>query len=423
MRFLPLLLLAACAANPTSPPEPPALPRAMVSGETQVVELELSAEGEAVLELSGWVEGAWWGQAGAESVVVWIRVDDAVQRHLVWSTGAAVSSHRVALGALAAGKHRVKLDYSPTLSPAKSATLRLETATLALHPDPELARHAPVLFGREDSARNDSPALLYGRRDGDMLRYTLVFTNEDGGTGNNPRQLVAQWGRLTDIETVLEVNAVTGEVRYQGLGHGLYAFKGRSEGTHPLLWVATSNGIFADDGSPAPFRFAPAVVAFDDSARPREAVMEEHPWLFELMDDEAAREGKLDPACVDPLRVWASRCYALIDLQVSATPALGSRLLGGVDVLGGGVAHRSEAGLESLGRLARTGWVRVAVPVGRAPVEAVRLYAVPDGQGAFTLTARNPRGFQLGSEGAVKPLSLSGPATVTATSLLAPLTP
>ena len=50
----------------------------------------------------------------------------------------------------------------------------------------------------------DIPLVLYCERlseNGDpFLQYTLIFSNEDGGTST--RALMARWGRTTDVEYV-----------------------------------------------------------------------------------------------------------------------------------------------------------------------------------------------------------------------------
>ena len=65
--------------------------------------------------------------------------------------------------------------------------------------------------------------------------------NEDGGTPTD--RLMATWGRTTDIEFVwaskLDAENKSRE-EFQGPDHELMPFKGRREGRHPLLWVATA---------------------------------------------------------------------------------------------------------------------------------------------------------------------------------------
>ena len=72
--------------------------------------------------------------------------------------------------------------------------------------DYDVFAYAPVLFARLNTVGqfSDIPLLLYCehlRVDGeDTLQYTVIFSNEDGGTST--RALMARWGRTTDIEYV-----------------------------------------------------------------------------------------------------------------------------------------------------------------------------------------------------------------------------
>ncbi|MBI3181621.1 MAG: hypothetical protein HYZ28_05725 [Myxococcales bacterium] len=394
----PLLGLAlACGSRPER-----AAPFELRVGEKRELSLSLAAEGEAVLSLTGSVLGASWKQAGAESLTLRVVTGTAVQRHLVWATGSEPLTHRVAVGRLAAGQHLLKLEALQALSPAAEAALAVSSAELAPHEDQLLARHAPILLGRDDAAVNDLPLLLYGGRAAERtLRYSVVYSNEDGGTGVEPRLLLARWGRLTDIEWVVEVDlddsGAALATRFQGLGHGSFDFFGPREGEHPILRVATKNGTFADDAKPSRFKLAPAVVSFDESKEPRERVMDLHPWLHRLADEEGEREGKLDPSCADAQKAWATRCLLLVDVDISTQPSsLEGRRVWGLEVETPSGRVRSEMDLGAEARLDRSGQVRVAVPVGPSgELSAVRLYAAPDGSGPFQVSASGLRAFRV----------------------------
>ena len=145
---------------------------------------------------------------------------------------------------------------------------------------------------------------------GSRLRYSVVFSNEDGGTP--PDRLLATWGRLTDIEYIygIEIDA-TGTVieeTFQGKDHQIVPFKGRREGRHPLLYVITDNNMVQDAGATLQ-RHAPAPIAFDLRAVSREAVMDANPWTYAVTAAEARREGRVASApapgskqIVDPSR-------------------------------------------------------------------------------------------------------------------------
>jgi hypothetical protein len=165
-----------------------------------------------------------------------------------------------------------------------------------------LLAHAPVLEARRNTLGrfSDVPLLTWVETEalpeGALrLRYSVVFSNEDGGTP--PDRLMATWGRLTDIEYVYGVDLdASGRVRaaeYQGPEHRLLPFAGTREAQHPVLHVATDNNMLKDRGKPS-LRFAPAPLAFDLTGTSREAVMDAHPWTYAVSAREVRREGRVE---------------------------------------------------------------------------------------------------------------------------------
>src|SRR2546427_12047242 len=79
------------------------------------------------------------------------------------------------------------------------------------------------------------------------VRYTVIFTNEDGGT--QTVALMARWGRGTDIEWAYEVHVRDGKIiaeRYQGVSHETKAFTGsRAAGQRALLSRASGDNKFS----------------------------------------------------------------------------------------------------------------------------------------------------------------------------------
>src|SRR2546427_12259747 len=79
------------------------------------------------------------------------------------------------------------------------------------------------------------------------VRYTVIFTNEDGGT--QTVALMARWGRGTDIEWAYEVHVRDGKIiaeRYQGVSHETKAFTGSpAGGPHPLPVLAVDHNNFS----------------------------------------------------------------------------------------------------------------------------------------------------------------------------------
>jgi hypothetical protein len=129
---------------------------------------------------------------------------------------------------------------------------------------------------------------------GRRYRYSVIFTNEDGGTPAD--RLMATWGRTTDIEYLYSVeidrNGAILEEDIQGPEHKILPFDGRREGRHPLLWVSTDNNMVLAEGATR-VRYAPAPILFPLLELSREAVMDAHPWLYAVMTHELMREGKI----------------------------------------------------------------------------------------------------------------------------------
>jgi hypothetical protein len=193
---------------------------------------------------------------------------------------------------------------------------------------------------------------------GTRYRYSVIFSNEDGGTPAD--RLMATWGRTTDIEYVYSVevdrDGIVVEDDYQGPGHKVLPFRGERDGRHPRLWVATDNNMVLDKGDTA-VRYLPAPAAFDLRDVSREAVMDAHPWLYELMGRELAREGKIAadaPAgrgtIPDPRRF----------IYVEACATLGGHTLAFALRIGDDWV-RSDRGERNY-RIARDGCFRAAIP-------------------------------------------------------------
>src|SRR5204863_5619651 len=152
---------------------------------------------------------------------------------------------------------------------------------------------APILHARPNTVGKftDVPILAWyeivATSRGRQFRYSIIFTNEDGGTATD--RLMATWGRTTDIEFVygVEVDAA-GRVlaeEFQGPGHEVPAFTGSHEARHPVLFVSTDNNMVSEAGPPTP-RYAPAPERFDLTGVSREAVMDRHPWSYALTAQE-----------------------------------------------------------------------------------------------------------------------------------------
>ena len=254
------------------------------------------ARSEIVASIEMTAKGADWGRKGSEGVLARVLVDGKPRGH-AWVFGEAKGEPvKVFLGKLAAGAHTLAVE------PVKeeSAALPLETGKVEVTEIPasdaryQAVAHAPVVIARADTLGrfSDVPLLAYVEQRPGALRYSVIFSNEDGGTST--RDLMARWGRTTDIEFVYEVNPVTGATLIQAKGHKEIPYAGTYEGRHPSLEVVTLNNMVAP-GSAAgklDFRLLPKTVTLTGS---REVVMDRHAWTYAVSSNELMREGKIRP--------------------------------------------------------------------------------------------------------------------------------
>jgi hypothetical protein len=190
-----------------------------------------------------------------------------------------------------------------------------------------------------------------------LLRYTVIFSNEDGGTAT--AALLARWGRTTDIEMAYEEDWRDGQViasRYQGPDHHTPDYAGAREGAHPTLVVATLNNVFLDRGRTA-VRVALVPTLVDLERATRESVMDREPWIYKRMADELREERKA--AVVGDVRE-----YLFVDARLTLTDGAVAAVARGED----GIWRSSDRGLKDL-TVERAGWVRIAIPRSRAATD------------------------------------------------------
>jgi hypothetical protein len=285
----------------------------------------LTEPGEVVATITASCARCSWQEAGREAAVLRLGVDDRYSQHLVLLRGDAPAPYAVHLGALAAGFHRLRLDLDPRLSAPEAGAVSVRSivfrATVAGDPGHAALAHAPFLYARPGSLErfSDLPLVMWYETDrtagGTRHRYSVVFTNEDGGTPVD--RLMATWGRTTDIEFVYAVELdAAGEVldeTYQADGHKLEEFRGRHEDRHPLLWVVTDNNLFGMVGQTTE-RMAPAPLAFGLAEVSREAVMDAQPWTYRISAQEVRREGKVaEDARAGEKRIPDPRRFAFLE--------------------------------------------------------------------------------------------------------------
>ena len=164
-------------------------------------------------------------------------------------------------------------------------------------------RDLNVISDHPGNAVSDVPLLDYvGATPGvgeTTYTYVMIWSNEDGGTGLYPEVLIAQWGRTTDIEDILEVDVtdagVLDEVRFRPDESGsLTVFSGAFFGTHPIVRTRSKNGLIAEDGD-STLKFFLAPFEFDDSGVAREQGMDLDPMSYRVMAKEILRERKIEP--------------------------------------------------------------------------------------------------------------------------------
>jgi len=244
-----------------------------------------------------------WDIPGREAVVLRLLLDGHYSQHLpLLRTGEA--TYPVALGRVEAGVHTVQIEVDPATSSPELRANGIATASLSLKVASASAATAlalaPFLYARANTVGRftDVPVLMWYETSrttrGTRYQYSVIFTNEDGGTQTD--RLMATWGRTTDIEYVYSVEiAATGAIAaedFQGPDHHVVPFRGRRDGRHPLLWVATDNNMVSDAGTTT-VRYAPLPIPFNLTNTSREAIMDANPWTYAVAAKEMIREGKI----------------------------------------------------------------------------------------------------------------------------------
>ena len=364
-----ILLLCLCLAGPA--------PAFATGNDTHPFQLDAPAEVVAEFELS--VPGADWGRQGREAVLAAVTIDEGAPQHIMTFAGADRYRYRVFLGELAAGAHKVRIDKHPDYS-ARGLLLQVHGVTFRQYKlgDAEYAvmANAPVLYARPNTIGKftDIPLLSYCERLGDgSLRYSVIFSNEDGGTST--RALMARWGRVTDIEHVYQVwpdaSGKPQRAQIQSPGHKDIDFLGKREGLHPLLGVTTDNNMVEGNAtSPVRYQLAPVVV--DLGFASREKVMDENPITYAVAARELEREGKLRKFdAVEGSKISAPENYLILEMRIANKNA---RLAVLVRLEGENFFRGSNIGITDMA-IERSGWVRTAIelPPATQPTQVAEL--------------------------------------------------
>ncbi|HWS89512.1 MAG TPA: hypothetical protein VN282_21250 [Pyrinomonadaceae bacterium] len=366
--------LPARAQNPCSPSGP------KTTAPLAVETVELKDDAEVALEIEARSPGASWARKGSEAAALVVTVDGVYNQDVMLWAGDSFYRYSILLGRLPKGSHKVSVALNEARSAAGARraevkSLRADVPYALLGADPVglgfAVAHAPVLYARPNTFDHftDIPLLMYHEvlREGDdvVFRYTVVFSNEDGGT--QTAALFARWGRGTDIEWVYETRLREGKVvaeTFQGVRHETKAFNGqRASGAHPLLAVASDNNNFSDLACSA-VRFAPMPVAVRLEAATRESVMDLYPQTYRAMTEELQREGRISDTPSDINTVADPREYLYVE---AASEQAGAAVAFDVKLKGREGVFKSDMGEPRL-RIERSGHYRTGIrlPKGSA---------------------------------------------------------
>jgi hypothetical protein len=369
---------------------------------------ETARPAEALATLTVRCDACSWDAAGREAVMLRVTIDGRYVQHLpVTRQGRA--EYRIMLGAVAPGSHVVAAERDEGLSSGQlAADAALVEAIAIRQAAAEAADHralslAPFVHARPNTVGRftDVPLFMWYEIEpssrGVRYRYSVIFSNEDGGTPTD--RLMATWGRTTDIEYLYSVEVdATGRILdqdMQGPEHETLPFRGAREAQHPLLWVSTDNNMVLDRGE-TQVRYGPEPIAFPLVDVSREAVMDAHPWLYEVMSRELLREGKIAPAAPprqdripDPRRfVYLEGCGAAGDRAVAV--AIGTGAAGSSSISW----HPADRGVAEY-RVVRDGCFRAATPLPAGlqatDIRAVRVMAYERPKREGTAPARLTR--------------------------------
>jgi hypothetical protein len=335
-------------------------------------DVKISTQKRAVLlaTVEGDCPACAWDVEGREAVTAVLTVDGRYSQHLPL-VRSGKSDYHILLGTVAPGSHSVGIRVDPQRTArglnAKSASIRIVRVDAVDESDPEyLALSlAPFIYERPDTVGrfSDVPVFMWYEVEptdrGTRYRYSVIFTNEDGGTPAD--RLMATWGRTTDIEYVYSVEVEsTGRILahdYQGPKHEVLPYRGKLEGRHARLWVATDNNMVVDRGT-IRTRYAPAPVEVQLTDVSREEVMDANPWLYAIAAKELVREGKIVPdappgqgSIPDPRRfVYVEGCGEVGTLALTFAIRVANQW------------HTSDRGMPDY-RIVRDGCFRAAIPL------------------------------------------------------------
>jgi hypothetical protein len=364
-----LLLLSAAIVNFAQCEEPSIKKTGAVLAARDFKIDRRAANAETILQIEAAAENTSWASKTAESVILTIFVDEQYNQDVMLFSGAEKFVYKVVLGKFASGKHRLRIVLNEARSAknarkAKISALDIKQSESKSDADALAAAYSPFIYARPDTIDkfSDIPVLTYyeilsSGAGAYKIRYTTIFTNEDGGT--QTAALMARWGRATDIEWVYEIevknDSATNQI-IQGANHVTKIFAGkRIFGAHPLIYNVTINNNFNDVGC-SPLRTAILPIRVDLSTKSRETVMDENPWIYKIMAQEAFRENRVNPDKLDANTIADPRDYLYAEIHndpYNAAIAVEAKTSGGQTI--------SSDGGNKLLRVNRPGFLRIAL--------------------------------------------------------------
>lgn len=327
-------------------------PYEMTTDRNISLRIKLDHSGETLFDLAAAVPDGNWATRGRESAFVTMMVDGEYNQDLILFYGEECFVYQRLLGYLNAGEHEITLVFNDERSSSQIHGILIYKMEIrqVQDSDPEALfyKHTPLLYGRNlndpfESTYSDTPLLMFYYCDEhdnltSTLEYHIIFSHEDGGT--DAPALMSKWGRTTDMEWVYRVKIdAEGEMiegeggieEFQGPEHVTTRFTGtRALGVHPVLQAATINGNVTDQPSSDYRYLLPPAVRLPREVN-REAVMNLHPWTYQVMAKEMQRQEMLEqPADPGTTRLADQRNYLF--LQISRQSFHGNHQIGRVDI-------------------------------------------------------------------------------------------
>ena len=217
-----------------------------------------------ILEMSS--PGADWGNRGREAAVANLILDGKPHQQVMLFAGAKRHTYRVSLGRSPGGPSRDPYSSgmrgSRRQGPAWKRTHVEDRRNLPQQLGLRCVRLCAGAFREVEYCRavfrHPAAAVLRALRvDGeDTLQYTVIFSNEDGGTST--RALMGRWGRTTDIEYVYQtIHEVRNSHRAGTRITSTWSSRAVMTAIIRLLMPVTDNNMIAEaKDSPLQFRLA-----------------------------------------------------------------------------------------------------------------------------------------------------------------------